>query len=543
MSIHLHPLPSSICLGFVESKTGLGDVDGVFRRGKKGLFTARLQVPTQFQATVGKPEVWQATGTAVYDEAVQLRLTCKRQKLAEWNAILAGVQSPTVQSRYQVAAELASSKGFKYRPVTEFRPDELDDAIGRLLSLDKQKEAPGSVVASAIMGLTDTPRRTLLEMAKEMPDLFSGEIASKTDAQSSVWKAKWNRVAKRMVDHLGEDRAIDDLREEDAMGLVADLQKLVDVRMLTADSANKDIAFLNRMIREHHKKLKRPKPVNIFAGLVGVALQEPAAVSGEELQRMFLAAAGGVVEQNDGWADTAMTTVVGHDGPEEAALGGLAARVQHRRAGLVDKNAVRAAQMSLHVIDDGHQVETGTADPVAKRAPVQIDPLPLEDLGLAVKWQVVTELGHDDPGDEQFRGQPAGHDMLGCVRLRHGLRAAAAGIFGPPRDQHPELRGDHVQPFGHVLADLRNLAAAAGAERAGRFDYPLDPGQMRRQMPTVAFRLAGLLTARPLHRSFSLLLRGLEHTLGQLGIFQRQVELVGRQLLGALAELLTLRRA
>jgi hypothetical protein len=38
-------------------------------------------------------------------------------------------------------------------------------------------------------------------------------------------------------------------------------------------------------------------------------------------------------------------------------------------------------------------------------------------------------------------------------------------------------------------------------------------------------------------------LRGLEHTLGQLGIFQRQVELVGRQLLGALAELLTLRRA
>jgi len=137
-------------------------------------------------------------------------------------------------------------------------------------------------------------------------------------------------------------------------------------------------------------------------GLVGVALQEPAAVSGEELQRMLFPPAGGVVEQNDGWADTAMTTVVGHDGPEEAALGGLAARVQHRRAGLVGKDAVRAAQMSFHVIDDRHQVETGTADPVAKCASIQIDPLPLEDLGLAVKWQVVTELGHDDRGDEQF---------------------------------------------------------------------------------------------------------------------------------------------
>jgi hypothetical protein len=62
-------------------------------------------------------------------------------------------------------------------------------------------------------------------------------------------------------------------------------------------------------------------------------------------------------------------------------------------------------------------------------------------------------------------------------------------------------------------------------------------------MPTVAFRLAGRFPARPLQRRLSLFLRGLEHTLGQLGIFQREVELIGRQLLRALAELLALRRA
>jgi hypothetical protein len=44
-------------------------------------------------------------------------------------------------------------------------------------------------------------------------------------------------------------------------------------------------------------------------------------------------------------------------------------------------------------------------------------------------------------------------------------------------------------------------------------------------------------------RGVSLLLRGLKHTLGQFGIFQGQVELVRRQLFGALAELLALRRA
>jgi hypothetical protein len=115
-----------------------------------------------------------------------------------------------------------------------------------------------------------------------------------------------------------------------------------------------------------------------------------------------------------------MAAVVGDDGPEEAALGGLSARVQHRCPGFIDKDAVRAAQMGLHVIDDRHQMEAGATDPVAERAPVEVDPLPFEDLGLAVEWQVVAKLRHDDRGYEQFRRQPAGHDMLGGMRLCHG---------------------------------------------------------------------------------------------------------------------------
>jgi hypothetical protein len=47
----------------------------------------------------------------------------------------------------------------------------------------------------------------------------------------------------------------------------------------------------------------------------------------------------------------------------------------------------------------------------------------------------------------------------------------------------------------------------------------------------------------PAPRSLGLLLRGLEHALGQFGILQGEVELVRRQLLGALAELLALQCA
>ena len=258
---------------------------------------------------------------------------------------------------------------------------------------------------------------------------------------------------------------------------------------------------------------------------------------------MFLAPAGGVMEQHDGRACTAMAAVVGDDGPEEAALGGLSARVQHRCPGFIDKDAVRAAQMVLHVVDDRHQVEAGASDPVAKRAAIQIDPLPFEDFDLAVEWQMIAELRHDDRGDEQFRGQPARHDMLGGMRLRYGLRAAAAGVSGAPRDQHPELGRDHVEPSGYVLADLRHLPTAARTQEARGLDHTFNPGQVRREMTEVACRLARRFPSGPLQRSLGLLLRGLKHTLRQFGIFQGQVELVGRQLLGALAELLALRRA
>src|SRR5690606_1727092 len=133
-------------------------------------------------------------------------------------------------------------------------------------------------------------------------------------------------------------------------------------------------------------------------GLVGVALQEAAPVSAKELQRMFFPPAGGVMEQHDGWASTAMPAIIGDDGPEEAALGAFHARFQHRRAGFSYEDAACATKMDPDMVDDGHQVETGGPDLVAECAAGQIDPLPLEDLGLPIKRQVVTELRDDNPG-------------------------------------------------------------------------------------------------------------------------------------------------
>lgn len=266
MFVHLLPLPSSVFLVLIRGRVADDDMDGLSRRGKKGMFSLRVQVPQRYRAVVGKAEVWKATGTDNRAEAELAAALIRRDLKAEWDATLAGQEKPESRSQFEAMAELASVRGFTYRPVSEFTADRMDDVVGRLLKLADIQEDPASAAAAAVMGLTDAPRRTLTQMAEEMPKLFPSEVASKTEAQASVWRAKWKRVAKRMVDHLGKDRPIDDLREEDAMALVAELQKQVDVRLLTSDSANKDISFLNRMIREHHRLLKRPKPVNLFHG-------------------------------------------------------------------------------------------------------------------------------------------------------------------------------------------------------------------------------------------------------------------------------------
>lgn len=53
--------------------------------------------------------------------------------------------------------------------------------------------------------------------------------------------------------------------------------------------------------------------------------------------------------------------------------------------------------MGFHAVDRGHQVEEGAVNPVVERAAVEMQRFPLEDSRLAVKRQVVAELGYDDP--------------------------------------------------------------------------------------------------------------------------------------------------
>jgi len=131
------------------------------------------------------------------------------------------------------------------------------------------------------------------------------------------------------------------------------------------------------------------------------------------------------------------------------------------------------------------QVPGGMADPICQRRAIQIDALAGINLGLAVERQVVGIFGHQNLGDRGLGRQAA----LDQSHRRRGLYdtvlASPAGIFGPPGDEHPELRRHDVQPLTLVLADPVQLAPAARAGLVVDVDDNLNPRQMRRQRSPV----------------------------------------------------------
>lgn len=100
-----------------------------------------------------------------------------------------------------------------------------------------------------------------------------------------------------------------------------------------------------------------------------------------------------------------------------------APRIEYRRLGLVHEQAIRHGQVVAHVVRDGLKMEAGAARPVAQCRPIKPDPLARIDLGLTVKWRMVAKFGDDHVRDGRFGRQPAGHDVLRCVRLHDGGRS------------------------------------------------------------------------------------------------------------------------
>jgi len=255
MSIHLKPLPSSV-FAVIKCRMEVDVMQGLFRRGKKGLFTARLQVPTQFQMLAGKSEVWQATGTTDYGEALDFRSKWRRQKLAEWNSELAEADPPNQKSRYQLAAEIAISRGEEYRTADSIADLRIEDLLGRVEGLKAAGDAPTSVAAQAILGGIEMPRMTLMEVARSMPERFPEDYNGKTEKGKKGWASRWTRPSAKFVEVIGADPDFINIERKQGVVFRDALKDLVlDDDGLKAETAIKELQNLNGLWNRHFEAL------------------------------------------------------------------------------------------------------------------------------------------------------------------------------------------------------------------------------------------------------------------------------------------------
>ena len=127
------------------------------------------------------------------------------------------------------------------------------------------------------------------------------------------------------------------------------------------------------------------------------------------------------------------------------------------------------------------------------------------------------------------------NDALGHGRAADSALARATAVAGPLGDEHAEARGDDIEALGHIFADDMHWLRAARAGGARWRDDLLDPLEMRGQRAAIGAAWLRISPARD--RSLGRRLHPRERL---VEILQRQVELLGVELLRSCAETVAL---
>ena len=113
----------------------------------------------------------------------------------------------------------------------------------------------------------------------------------------------------------------------------------------------------------------------------------------ENLFGVRAAASRRVMIDHDRRIGAAMTAVVAQNGPEITCLRPASAGIEHGRPRFVHEQAVGQLHERAHALDERRKVEGDCSHPVGQHGAVKHDPVPGEDLRLAVERHMLAELG------------------------------------------------------------------------------------------------------------------------------------------------------
>jgi hypothetical protein len=221
--------------------------------------------------------------------------------------------------------------------------------------------------------------------------------------------------------------------------------------------------------------------VEVVEPRIRIGLKDPA-IPGEVSARMLAGAVARVdVDRSRRTGSlevrAAEGTVVTDVGPQPA--GHRPALGQHRHRGVVAVDALGRQDMAADQLDQRRQRRGTGTDPVGQGRDAELDAFAGKALALPIERQVKPVFAEQDRRQQAGAGPAAGKRVKRRRRLGDPLARPAAELLADGLDHLP-LPGDHLQRLGDILAELDQLALAAGAKRRRR-DHHSFARQMRRQ--------------------------------------------------------------
>ena len=132
---------------------------------------------------LGQPvsQVRQALHTDSRSEALIKAAHVEAAKMAEWEAMALGDRA-SAREHYEAAKQLAESRGYTYRPLSELAAGDPRHLAERILSIAGEKLA-SLEVTQAVLGTVPEALPTLLELREEYYELTRTRHLKKTEAQ------------------------------------------------------------------------------------------------------------------------------------------------------------------------------------------------------------------------------------------------------------------------------------------------------------------------------------------------------------------------
>ena len=236
---------------------------------RKGLWYFLRRVPLEFAALDKRGSVKHSTKIKVRNDrrgsrAGKVADAMNRELEAYWRGLTEG-KAQEAADRYNEARRRARTLGFDYAETAELTTRPTSEVLERLEKLVSAGVVEDSGARAAVLGYESRPSVKLSEVFSKFEHQTRNEVADMSVDQLRRWKNGYTLSQTDLISVVG-DKDLNAITHTDILDYIDWLEDRIEDGEIIADTANKYIGRISRMIKEINRK-HRLGLSDLFAGM------------------------------------------------------------------------------------------------------------------------------------------------------------------------------------------------------------------------------------------------------------------------------------